>query len=152
MEEVKKIFANWEEELSAKQKKNIHFHSMRNFAIYYDLLPNERIKTKVATVLNEYTQEVQVNGFNYKGIDSYELATKYMNKISDFYSTHLGFKSFIAFRFTVIFGILGDVLVNLLFYSYLNFPLPLCLSCFLAYYFYAKCLYEKKKKLFGIFY
>ena len=152
MEEVKKMFISWEELLTPKQKKNIHFFSMRNFVFHFDNLPNERIKEKVNLVLDDYINEVQDNYFDYKGIQSYELTSRYMDKLSEIYKTYLGFKTFLKFRFVIIFGILGDSVLYLLLHNQLNFYFPIITLILLIHYLYTKFFFERRKKVFGIFY
>lgn len=152
IEDIREKIMSWEDFLTTKQKKNIHFFSMRNFVFHYDHLPDERIKEKVIFLLSEYVNEMEDSSFDYKGIDSYELTNRYMNKISEIYTTHLGFKSFLKFRFVLIFGILGDGLLYIFLRNEINFYFPIIFLLLLTYYLYTKFFFERKKKVFGIFY
>ena len=150
--EIREKIMSWEDFLTEEQKKNIHFFSMRNFVFHFDHLPNERIKEKIIFDLSEYVDEVERNSFDYKGIQSYDLTVKYMNKISEIYKTHLGFKSFLKFRFVLIFGILGDGILYVFLHNEINYYFPIIFLLLLTYYLYTKFFFERKKKVFGIFY
>jgi hypothetical protein len=150
--EIKERFESWDRILIQKQKRYIHFYSMRNFVFHFNSLPNEAVKEKVATIIEEYVQEVEYNNCDYGGIDSFELTRKYMNKISSYYTMYLGFKSILVFRFVAIFGILGDTILYLFLNNSLKFFFPAISLCLLAHYTYVKFFFEKKKKVFGIYY
>ena len=70
IEEIKKRFESWDEWLTSKQKKYIHFRSMRNFVVHYNSLPEGRIKSDVALLLNDYIEESMENQCAFKGINS----------------------------------------------------------------------------------
>jgi hypothetical protein len=125
IEDIREKIMSWDDFLTTKQKKNIHFFSMRNFVFHYDHIPDEKIKEKVIFLLSEYVNEMEDSSFEYKGIDSYELTNRYMNKISEIYTTYLGFKSFLKFRFVLIFGILGDGLLYIFLHNEINIYFPI---------------------------
>jgi len=75
-----------------------------------------------------------------------------MNKISPYYETSLGFRPFFLFQFAIVFSIVGDGVLFLLLKSRISFYSPIVSLILLTYYFYTKIYFEKKKKVFGIFY
>ena len=152
IEQIKGIVDSWETSLLASEKKYIHYRSMTNFIFHYNNLPDSRIKEKVAAILSGYIDEVQNNQFDYKGKKSFDLASKYMDKLSEIYKPCLGFKSIIDFRFIIIFSILGDGLLYLVLKNKIQFYFPVISLCLITYYLHAKFFFEKKKMLYGIYY
>jgi len=152
IQEISKTLEHWNDYLTVRQKRYIHFKSLRNFAFHFDNLPNERTKEIALDYLNEYIEEVQANEATLTSSESYHLATNIMNKIADIYSTHLNFKSILEVRYVILFSVVGDTILYFLLKGRLPFFVPLITISLLTYYFYIKWRLEKKRLLFGLFY
>ena len=152
IQEIIKILETWDNYLTIKQKRYIHFKSLRNFAFHFNNLPNERTKEITLDYLNQYIEEVQVNDATLTSSESYHLAMNTMNKIANIYSTHLNFKSILPLRFVILFSVIGDTILYFLLKGKLPFFIPLISIIFLTYYFWRKLRLEKKRLLFGLFY
>lgn len=152
IQEIRKILENWDECLTVRQKRYIHFKSLRNFAFHFDNLPNEGTKEIALDYLNEYIEEVQANDATLTSSESYLLANNIMNKIADIYSTHLNFKSTLELRFVILFSVVGDTILYFLLKDRLSFFVPLISITLLTYYLWRKLRLEKKRLLFGLFY
>jgi hypothetical protein len=152
IQEIIKKIETWDSYLTVRQKRYIHFKSLRNFAFHFDNLPNERTKEIALDYLNQYIEEVQINNATLTSSESYHLATNIMNKIADIYSTHLNFKSILELRFVILFSLIGDTILYFLLKGKLPFFIPLISIILLTYYFSRKLTLEKKRLLFGLFY
>jgi len=152
VEKVKEIFEGWEADLLSHQKKYIHFMSMRNFVFHYDSLPNSMLKEKINGLLSNYIEEVQENYFDYRGEKSYRLFQKYIEKLSGIYRSYLGFKHFITFKITLLLAILGDGISYFFLKNIAGYWFPVISLLLLSYYVYIKIFYERKGRIFGLFY
>ena len=152
IDQITEAFTSWQGHLVKKQRRYIHFRSMNNFAFHFHSLPNDILKDKVLTILNDYVAEVEANNFEFSSRESYGLATKYLNKLSEIYSEYLKFKSLLGLRFVILISLLGDGLLYLLLKSYITFYFPIVSLSLVTHYLYTKLFFEKKKLVFGIFY
>jgi len=152
IEEIRAILYKWDSYLTTKQKHYIHFFSMRNFVIHFTEISNEKFREKIVTTMKAYIEEVEFANRNYKGVQSFELAQKYLTGISEYYKDFAGFRIFLRLKFVVIISLIGDLF--LYFFSSLadvSF-LPIVSIIFFTYYFYILFTYYKKNRVYGIFY
>ena len=152
IEEIENILTDWSIHLTNKQKRYIHFNSFTNFIFHFRNLPNEKVQDIVLLQLNDYVREIKEHNATFKSSESYDLATRYMTRLSDIYSSHLNFRSIMELRFLVLFSIIGDGIFFLLLRDRLSFYFPIVSLSLFTYYFVRKISLEKKKKLFGLFY
>jgi hypothetical protein len=150
--QIRNRIDSWDEILTKKQKKYIHFRSMRNFAFYYDAIPNERTRGKILIVLSEYVQEVEDSGFDFNADNSYVLASKYLGKVSDYYKGHLGFFAHIGIGSVIIWGGIADSLLYIVGINSKLGYLPVSTILLTFYYLFVAIFKAPKKKVWGIFY
>jgi hypothetical protein len=139
--EIKRTLESWDGVLSQKQKKYIHYRSMRNFAFHYDELPGERNKEKVAALLAAYIDEVE-----------YDLARSYLSKISDYYYDFLRFKPLLKMKFVIFFGGISDVILYFIGFLSKIWYIPIITLVLLAYYLFIVIFKEPEKRVYGLFY
>lgn len=152
IEEIENILTSWGDSFTNKQKRYIHFYSLRNFVFHFKNLPHGKLQETVLRQLNEYVREIEEHNLFLTSRESYALATRHMNQLSDIYSSHLNFKSIMEFKFVILFSIIGDGILYLLLKNMIVFYFPVVSVSLLTYYFSRKISLEKKKKLFGLFY
>ena|SRR5688572_1047583 len=152
IQEVKEVFSLLDSSLNPRQKKYIHFRSMQNFLYHYDNLPSNKIKEQICILFAEYIDDIQSNSYNYKGPDSYLLASKFLDKMSESYTHYLGFKSFLRIKYVIVFSILGDGLIYFFIRDHIRVYFPVVTLILLTYYVYTTIAFGRKKKIFGIFY
>ena len=152
IENIKDLFLNWEVILSKDQKKNIHFYSFRNFVFHYNNL-SDRAKQNVLQLLNEYVHVVKEENFYFRKTESYDLASKFLNKVADFYSG-MNFRLNLRFSFIIYWGIIIDTILYFLdFLPKINvIPIPILSCLMLSYYLYIMIFKKPKKLVYGLFY
>jgi hypothetical protein len=146
-----KHFQSWEVDLTRRQKKYIHFWSMYNFAFHLESLPLAK-QEKAVQILEHYIGEVESNYCNYSVRDTYELVSKYMNKLEDIYQPYVNFRLFLKPIYLIILSLLGDFGFYFLLRTNLGFYVPVISITSTIYYLYCKFYLGKKKLLYGIFY
>jgi hypothetical protein len=149
---IREQFSFWNNNLTKKEKRYIHFNSMKNFAYHYDSLPNERIKSIVIEVINHYSNEVQNNNFQYTSAESYSLATNYMDKISFYYKDYLKFKTILPINLVIGIGSLGDILLLVSGFLKQVYYLPIITLILFSHYLVIKIFIAKSRRVYGIFY
>jgi hypothetical protein len=152
IEEIKNKLNSWDDNLTKQQKRSIHYSSMRNFAYHFDKLPNEDLKVEVKSLLSDYLEDVENNGCNYRGEESFGLMRTYVHKLSPIYSKYLEFRTFMKLKFVVILSILGDGFLYLLLRSEIKYYFPIVFISLLTYYLYIRFKFVPQKKAFGFFY
>lgn len=152
IEEIKNVFDSWDTMLTNQQKRSIHYLSMRNFAYYFEDLPNENEKVKVKILLSNYLEEIENNGCNYRGAESYNLMRSYVHMLSPIYSKYLGFKNFMKLKIVFIISLLGDGFLYMLLKNEIKYYFPVVFISLITYYLYLRVNFVPKKKVFGIFY
>ena len=152
IQEIESNLVTWREYLTNKQKRYIHFNSLANFVFHFENLPTEKLKEIVLIYLTEYVQEIQQHNASFTSRESYELVTRHLNRLSDVYSSRLGFKSILTLKFVILFSIIGDGLLYLLLRNKFFIYFPIITISLFTYYLSRRLLLEKKRKLFGLFY
>src|SRR5882762_8653321 len=91
IEQIKEAIISWDSMLSQRMKKYIHYRSMRNFVFHYDEIQNKKTQDKICFLLSEYIEEVMANDYDFEAGSSYDLARKYLSKLSDYYREYSNF-------------------------------------------------------------
>jgi len=152
IEELRNLHRSWSTWLTDTQKRRIHFQSLTNFINHFEELQTTKSKELVLSYLNEYFLEVEDNNATLTSSQSYELATKFMDKIAAVYTAQLGFRSVINIKYVIIFSILGDSILFLFLHNKVRFYIPVVTILLFAHYLYRTLTLGKSGKLFGIFY
>jgi hypothetical protein len=150
--QVCKVICSWDNLLTRKQKKYIHYRSMRNFCYHLSRLPKNKVKQAVISLLTEYAKEVADNDFNFDADSGYDLAIKYLSKLSDYYHDNLDFKSKIKLSDVLIWGFLADSLFFLIGLLGKVGYIPVITLTLLLYYLLLLIFKESKGKVYGLFY
>ena len=79
IEEIENIIANWGDSFTNKQKRYIHFDSLRNFVFHFRNLPDGKLQEGVLSQLNEYVREIEKHNLFLTNRESYALATRHTN-------------------------------------------------------------------------
>lgn len=132
--------------LSDRNKRNVHYKSLKNYIIHLQNLTSNR--TYVEIKIDEYLELVN----DEKGDITEEMSTflleKYIMVIGEEY-VQIGFVHITPLKYLLLFSLMGD---SLSYIAFFNFPYPIITAFTLAYYFLYRKKWYDKNKAFGMFY
>ncbi len=152
IEQVIQAILSWNTLLSKKIKKNIHYYSMRNFVIHYPEIPNQNARKHISDLLTLYAEEVIANNYNFDRKSAYNLADKYLSKLSPYYMDMLNFSARLQFKYVLLAGIPADALLYITGISTQHWHFPAITIALFLYYLFITFLKEPKGYVYGIFY
>ena len=152
MTEIKEIILSWDEMLSKRMKKYIHYRSMKNFVLHYDEIKSDVAKEKICFLLSDYIDEVRASDYSYEGESSFQLARNYLSKISEYYREYSNFTGLLKVKVILLFGIMGDSLLYLTRIPSILRHIPIVTIGLFLYYLFIIIFKEPKGRVYGIFY
>jgi len=152
IQEIKEIIFAWDVLLNAKEKKYIHYRSMRNFVLHFSDISNQILQNKILVVLNEYVDEIRGATFVIESDSSYFFAKKYLRPLSEYYHDNAQFVRIFQINAVITYGLMLDILLYLSrLFSKIE-PIPLVTLGFFFYYLFVKIFKERKGRVYGYYY
>ena len=142
----------WNDSLSDKQKKNIHYKTMRNFAFHLNEVSSLEIYDRFINLFSQYISEVKNNSFNYGAVSGKALGIKYVYPMRSYYLRTLKFRPNITIGDVFLWGIIFDASLWLADYLSDFYYAPYVTTGLLIYYFYLKIFKIPYKRVYGLFY
>lgn len=142
-----------EKNLDNKQRNLLQINSMRNFLLFYNQLHNERDKTKVTELIDQYFERIEMFDYIINRQISNELGFSYTLKISPYYKRSFGFKYFNSSPLVpIIQGVLIDLGLTLLGVLERIEFMPIATIILFGRWLYVRIFYVSKNMVFGIRY
>ncbi len=136
------------EVLNPKQKRYIHFKSLKNFILYLPELKVKEDKQNSEKKIIDYLEIIEQNIDEINGAFTTDLYTNYIYPLGNTYKK-IGFKKIISPKYLIIFSLPVDLTVGILFW---RFPYPILTLLVLLNYYWKQKKYIKTSKAFGMFY
>src|ERR1700722_10544020 len=101
--ESREAILSLDEMLSERMKKYIHYRSMRNFVLHYDEIESPLARESISALLSEYIEEIKSNDYDFEGESSFQLARKYIFKLSDYYKEYSNFMVLMRMQVIILY-------------------------------------------------
>ncbi len=150
--ESREAILSLDEMLSERMKKYIHYRSMRNFVLHYDEIESPLARENINVLLSEYIEEIKANDYDFESEASFQLARKYLFKLSSYYKEYSNFTVLIRMQVILLYGILGDSLLYFTKIPSRIWHIPIITICLLLYYLFVFIYKAPKGRVYGIFY
>jgi hypothetical protein len=138
--------------LSVRMKKYIHYYSMRNFIIHFDEIKNQFAKDEIESLMSDYVEKIKENDYDFQGPASFDLAKKYVFKISPYYKEYSNFMAFMGIQVSILFGLFGDTLLYFTKIPSKIYHIPIITICFVIYFLVVKIFKASKNRAYGIYF
>jgi hypothetical protein len=152
VDESKEIILSLDTMLSERMKKYIHYRSMKNFVLHFDEIQSSLAREKVSLLLSEYVEEIKVGNYDFEGEASFQLARKYLFKLSDYYKKYSNFVVLMRLQVILLYGFIGDGLLYFTRIPSRIWHIPIITVCLLLSYLYVIFFKAPKGRVYGIFY
>jgi len=142
-----------ENKLNKEQRNLLQINSMRNFLLFFNKMHDERDKIKIAELIDQYFERIEMFDFIINRQISNELGFSYTLKISPYYKHSFGFKYFNSSPLVpLIQGLLVDLGLTLIrILERIEF-LPIATIILFGRWLYVRIFYVPKNRVFGIRY
>lgn len=137
--------------LNKRERKYIHFNSLKNFLIHYDRLP-DHIKVKSAEILLDYYRLLIDKNWVLNLAEAKQIYLSHVIKIGSDYNHYLQFQVLMSLRSAVLGGLLIDVFLLVVGILKNIWFVPITTLILTGYNRYLMLKYEKINKLYGPLY
>jgi len=134
--------------LNVKEKKYIHYRSLKNFILHVDDIVSEDDNYKSKCILNEYLDIVENSIGNIDSVITTNLFVDYLYPLGEIYK-EVGFKRMFALKYSVIFSFIIDAAVGFIFFK---FPYPILTIIVLVNYLIKQKKEMASSKVYSMFY
>jgi hypothetical protein len=100
-----------------KQKRSIHFKSLRNFIYYYDRTKKE--KRRITTYLEEYINLLERKNYSFTKEESLAACELFIDTLGKKYIRYFNFESHSVILVIIVFLIIANMLICIVFHSYI---------------------------------
>ena len=152
VENLKIKFEELKGTLTEEQQTLLHFKSIDNFLFHFDTLNTYQSQIAVKRLLEQYFEVLDSEGYDVDKKTSTILGKEFIIQLGRYYGFFSDFKLRFSLSFALFVGIHLDLLLLILGILKKVYYLPLVTLIFLAYWFYVRELYEKRKKVYDIRY
>ncbi|HXB93377.1 MAG TPA: hypothetical protein VNU72_13860 [Puia sp.] len=151
-EEIKNVVLEWDKMLSHKNKKYIHYRTMRNFVLHFNELESEQEKEQALEILGEYVQCVRHYDFSFEGKESARLALGYLDPLIAYYRAYSGFMPVLKLRDALVLGLVVDGVLYLLHLLTALDHIPITTISLFLYYGFLAVFKIPRGRVYGLFY
>ena len=134
--------------LNEKEKRYIHFQSLKNFIAHIEDIGSIDEKKNCIYLLLNYIDYIESN-YNEIGKLSSFFYVNHVYKIADTFFIKKGFKEMHQLRFELYLSIIFDILIDVFL---LHYPYPILTLIVTINYFIKRKKYKNSSKLFGMYY
>lgn len=134
--------------LDEKQKRRIHYKSLRNFIIHLNELESIGYKYNIERKIDEYLELVEQNINDIDKTFIVHLFADYIVPTGEVYKK-IGFKEITQLRYSIFYTLPIDCVVGILL---LKFPYPILTVLLLINHFFRQRKYYKANMVYGMFY
>ena len=151
--EIKNTILSFEDLLSERMKRYIHYKSMRNFVVHFDEIQGALTRGKIIKLLSSYIEDVRAKDYDFSDKEEgLQLARKYMPTLSGYFKDESNFMAKPSLKLILVTGIIADGALYITGLSSSIFHIPLVTIVLLLYYFFIVVFKEPKGRVYGIFY
>jgi hypothetical protein len=151
--EIKDTILSFEDMLSERMKKYIHYKSMRNFVLHFDEIRGAITRERIIKLLASYIEEVRAKDYDFSGKEeSLQLAGKYMPTLSGYFKDESNFMAKPSLKLILVTGVIADGALYITGLSSAIFHIPLVTIILVLYYLFIVVFKEPKGRVYGIFY
>lgn len=146
-------FISVTEDLTAGEKKYIHFKSFQNFFLHLHIIASGQQKDKIISLLQDYLTLVVQNRTSIDRVFANKLATEYLFILGDLFRSETGFVEIMRFPYAVLITLILDtILIFFGFATFFGIPVPVSSIIISLYYLFCLRKFVQSKRVFGMYY